>query len=217
VALFTHPNPKNVLIIGGGDGGTLREVLRHKSVEKCVMVEIDEEVVNACKEFIPQTASEMTDNPRGEVLIEDGLKFVAETDQKFDVVLVDSTDPIGPAEPLFGKEFYSNVHKILTENGIVIAQGESPFWELETQASMLKNLKEVFELTKIYNYSNMSYPAACWSFVYASKGLCPVKDFDESRVSASGLEFKYYNKEIHRAAFALPEFQKKALSELIND
>ena len=108
VPLFTHPNPKNVLVIGGGDGGSLREVLRHSSVEKCTMVEIDEMVVNACKEHIPQTACAFSD-PRAELIIDDGLKFVKETKEKFDVIIVDSTDPGGPSTLLFGDEFYQNV------------------------------------------------------------------------------------------------------------
>jgi spermidine synthase len=129
VPLFTHPNPKNVLVIGGGDGGTVREVLRHKSVEKCTLVEIDGLVVEACKEHIPLT-SEALNDPRAEVRIEDGVKFVADSvANNYDVVLVDSTDPIGPATPLFGSEFYSNVHRILTTNGIAAAQFESPVFQ----------------------------------------------------------------------------------------
>jgi len=220
ISLFTHPNPKRVLIIGGGDGGTLRELLRHASVEECVMVEIDEMVVNACKEFIPQTANSMKENLRAKVLIEDGVKFVesAKTQsQKFDVVLVDSTDPIGPAQPLFGEEFYQNVSDCLSDQGIVVAQGESPYYELETQKSMLKNLRKIFKKTHIYNYANMVYPAGLWSFIYASKGLCPLKDFDPSRITKSGLDFYYYNEEIHRAAFQLPNFQKRFLKEVLSE
>ena len=111
VPLFVHPNPRRVLVIGGGDGGSVREALRHRSVERCRLVEIDEMVVNACRRFIPQTAS-CLDDPRVEVTIADGVEFVATTGETYDVVLVDSTDPIGPAKPLFGSDFYRNVKRL---------------------------------------------------------------------------------------------------------
>ena len=122
VPMFTHPNPKKVLVIGGGDGGTAREVLRHKSVERCVMVEIDKMVVDVCIEHIPQTAGALND-PRLELIIGDGsVEFVKNTTEKFDVILVDSTDPIRPAEPLFDVEFYKNISKALTDDGIVVSR-----------------------------------------------------------------------------------------------
>ncbi|MFK8139057.1 MAG: polyamine aminopropyltransferase [Bdellovibrionales bacterium] len=214
-ALFLHPNPKNVLVIGGGDGGTLREVLRHRGVDKCVMVEIDKMVVDASREFIPLTSSEL-DSPRAELIIDDGIKYVKETDQKFDVVLVDSTDPIGPATPLFGKEFYQDVFRVLTDDGISVSQGENSFFELEMQKSILKNLSSVFPKTYMYNYSNVLYPGGLWSFAMATKGLNPIKDFDSSLVENSELEFKYYNSGIHQACFQLASFQKKALGEYLS-
>ncbi|MBA6358167.1 polyamine aminopropyltransferase, partial [Colwellia sp. BRX8-3] len=124
VPLFVHPHPKNILVIGGGDGGTAREVIRHLSVKKCTMVEIDEMVVDACKKHIPQTASAL-DDERIDLIIGDGVQFVKETTEKFDVIIVDSTDPIGPAQPLFGEAFYKDVFNCLADDGIVVAQGES--------------------------------------------------------------------------------------------
>lgn len=215
IALFTHPNPKKVLVIGGGDGGTLREVLRHTAIEKCTMVEIDEMVVNACKEFIPLTSSSLSD-PRAELIIDDGVQYVAETKESFDIVLVDSTDPIGPATPLFGEAFYKNVYRILNEDGIVVCQGESPYYFPEMQQKLCSILSTLFEKNLVYNYSNMTYPGADWSFLFASKGLCPVADFDSTRVEASGLEFKYYNPQIHRASFAIPNFQRQSLRGLLS-
>lgn len=209
VPLSVHPNPQKVLIIGGGDGGTAREVLKHKNIEKVVMVEIDEMVVNACKEFLPITASELN-NPRLELRIEDGLKYVQETKEKFDVVMIDSTDPIGPAAPLFGIDFYKNVFKCTTDNAIVVSQCESPFMFLETQQSTLNVFSQVFPKVQIYNYSNITYPGGLWSFAFASKGLDPVIDF-RSTVSED-MNLKYYNSQIHKAAFCLPNFQKQSLS-----
>lgn len=209
VPLSVHPNPRKVLIIGGGDGGTAREVLKHKNIEKVVMVEIDEMVVNACKEFLPITAGELN-NPRLELRIEDGLKYVQETKEKFDVVMIDSTDPIGPAAPLFGIDFYKNVFKCTTDNAIVVSQCESPFMFLETQQSTLNVFSQVFPKVQIYNYSNITYPGGLWSFAFASKGLDPVIDF-RSTVSED-MNLKYYNSQIHKAAFCLPNFQKQSLS-----
>jgi len=214
VPLFIHPNPKNVLVIGGGDGGTAREALRHKDVEKVTMVEIDSMVVEACKKHIPQTADCLRD-PRLKLIIADAVKFVSETSEKFDVILVDSTDPIGPAQPLFGAEFYKDIYSCLSDNGIVVSQGESPFYETEMQGALLKIISDRFEVTTAYNYTNLTYPGGLWSFTYASKGLHPIKDFNEDRVKSSGLEFSYYNIDIHRAAFCLPEFMLKNLKGLI--
>lgn len=209
VPLFVHPSPKKVLVIGGGDGGTAREVIRHASVEMCTMVEIDKMVVDACKEFIPQTSNKL-DDPRVNLLIEDGVKFVKETDEKFDVILIDSTDPIGPAQPLFGEEFYQDVYNCLSEDGILVSQGESPFYETTMQKKLLSLVKP-FAIAQFYNFHNMTYPGGLWSFLFASKKYHPVKDFDASKVEASGLEFEYYNAETHTSAFALPQFMKKSL------
>lgn len=216
VPMFTHPNPKKVLVIGGGDGGTAREVLRHKGVERCVMVEIDEMVVNACKEHIPQTSSALSD-PRLELIIGDGIKFVKETKEKFDVILVDSTDPIGPAEPLFNVSFYQDIEKCLSDDGLVISQGESPFYLEEMQKKLLGIKKDVFPITSIYNFSNLTYPGGLWSFTVGSKKYHPVKDFNPARVDASGLAFEYYNKQIHTGAFAIPTFMRQNLGDLIQE
>ncbi len=223
VPLFVHPNPKKVLIIGGGDGGTAREVLRHKGVEHVDMVEIDKMVVDACREHIPQTAVGMTDSPRFTLYIDDGLKFVNDfaagktisqkasmsplAQKKYDVVIVDSTDPIGPATPLFGVGFYKDIFACLEDDGIVVSQGESPFYNQDTQISMAKILSSVFPLVKYLNFTNLTYPGGLWSFSFSSKKYHPVQDFNPARVAASGLKFKYYTPHLHTAAFNLPQFQ----------
>ncbi len=216
VPLFVHPNPKNVLIIGGGDGGTAREVLRHPSIEKCTMVEIDEMVVNACREFIPQTSKDL-DHPKMNLIIGDGVQFVKDTKEKYDVILVDSTDPIGPAQPLFGTEFYKDLYNCLSDDGIVVSQGESPFYESEMQNKLLEILNGLFKVVSIYNFSNLTYPGGLWSFTYASKGLHPINDLKSEKVAATGLEFSYYNEQIHRGAFALPEFMRKRVQPMLKE
>ena len=217
VPLFTHPNPKNVLVIGGGDGGTAREVLRHESVEKCVMVEIDKMVVDSCIEHIPVTSQVLKGHPKLELRIEDGLKYVSETTEKFDVIIVDSTDPIGPATPLFGEAFYKDIHKILVDDGIVVSQGESPYYNADVQKSLLSVLNGTFENTYIYNFSNLTYPGGLWSFTFASKSLHSYETIQTQRIQNSKLKFKYYNEDIHKSAFSLPSFMKENLKGLIKN
>jgi len=208
VPMFVHPGVKRALVIGGGDGGTVRELLRHPSVETVRLVEIDPLVIEACREHLPVMCDALS-QPRVTVTIEDGVAFVARTDERYDLLVVDSTDPIGPATPLFGAEFYSNVKRILEPGGLVVSQAESPFYEAERQRSLLTILAEAFERTAIYNYTNLTYPGGLWSFTLAGSGnLCPIGDFDEERFDRENLECRYYNKAVHRGAFILPEFQR---------
>ncbi len=215
VPLLVHPNPQKVLVIGGGDGGTAREVLRHDSVKECVMVEIDSSVVEGSREFIPKTSCVFT-NPRLRLTIGDGVAFMAETKEKFDVILVDSTDPVGPAQPLFGPEFYGNVFRCLNDNGIVVAQGETPFYEPEAQRSLVGIMGKFFAVVRPYNFTNMTYPGGLWSFIFASKGLDPIRDVRVGAEQKLG-DFFYYNPDIHRASFSLPTFMRKNLSGLLRD
>jgi len=216
VPLFVHPDPRRVLIIGGGDGGTAREVLRHPTIESVTLVEIDEVVIEGCRKFIPATAKSF-DHPKMTAIVDDGAKFVKETRESFDIVIVDSTDPIGPSLPLFGEEFYANIHRILTESGIVVSQAESPYYYLEVQKNTLGILKRLFKKAYLYNYSNLTYLAGLWSFSLATKGdLCPIGDFVGERYANLGLSFKYYNNFIHRAAFVLPEFQHKEMRDIVS-
>ena len=215
VPFHVHPNPQRILIIGGGDGGTAREVLKYQEIEKCVMVEIDELVVNACKQHIPSTASCLANHPKLELKIEDAVQYVTDSNETFDVILVDSTDPIGPAQPLFGEEFYKNVNHRLNDDGIVVSQGESPYYEVEIQNSMLKILKSLFPVTQIYNFSNLTYPGGLWSFTFASKGLHPIRDIREE--VHTNMAYSYYNPEIHKAAFCHPQFMKDQLKGLLSE
>jgi spermidine synthase len=216
VPMFVGPRVERALVIGGGDGGTVRELLRHPSLSHCKLVEIDEDVVHACRRHIPQTAGALED-PRVEVVFEDGVAYVARTTERYDLVVVDSGDPLGPAVPLFGAEFYADVGRILTDDGIVVSQADSPFYEPAAQRSLVRILSERFSRVGIYNYSNLTYPGGLWSFSVACKtDLCLLADFDETRVEQSGLKFYYYNPAIHRAAFALPSFQREQLEGLLS-
>jgi spermidine synthase len=211
VPLAVNPQAKRVLIVGGGDGGTAREVLRHKHVEEVVMVEIDALVVEACRKFIPQTAGALNDR-RLELVIDDGVEYMKNSKKTFDVILIDSTDPNGAATPLFGPEFYADVNRRLSENGIVIAQGESVFYESEMQAKLLSITHPLFKHASMFNFTNMTYPGGLWSFMWASRELHPLKDF---KGVPPELEMFYYNEAVHRASFSLPEFQAKNLKPWI--
>lgn len=216
VPLFTHPRPEHVLVIGGGDGGTIREVLRHPSVKRAVLCEIDAMVVEACRQWIPQTAHALSD-PRVRVHIEDGVTFLKETGDRYDVILVDSTDPMGPATPLFGKDFYLDVFTRLTDDGLVVAQGESGFLHLDTQKRLLSIVQDVFPQTYVYNYSNLTYPGGMWSFLVGSKRWNPKRDFQPDRLLACDGDFYWYNADIHRSSFSLPTFMRKELTGIGND
>jgi spermidine synthase len=215
VALFVHGDVERVLVIGGGDGGSVREVIRHPGVSHCRLVEIDEAVIEGCKQHIPQTAAAL-DDPRVEVSIADGVAFVSETEDRYDMVIVDSTDPVGPARGLFGPKFYAGVERVLRDGGMVVSQAESPYFDLDQQEALLEILGGLFERIHIYNYVTITYPGGLWSFTLAQKGdLCPIGDFELGAVENSGLDFDYYSAAMHRAAFVLPAFQERRLKRLL--
>jgi spermidine synthase len=215
VPLFVHPSPERVLVIGGGDGGTVREVLKHPKVKRVVMVEIDDMVIQACRIHLPAVSCAL-DDERLEIRIQDGIKYITEAGEKFDLVIVDSTDPIGPAVPLFDKPFYKGISAALDSDGILITQAGSTFYDGETQHAMLMNQRPFFKNLHLYLYSNLTYPGGLWSFGFASKGLCPIQDFDGRRVESSGIVTSYYNPGVHRSAFSLPNFVAENLASVID-
>lgn len=219
VPLLIHPEPKTVLVIGGGDGGTVREVLKHPSVTQCTLCEIDECVIRACKEHIPQTAGCLRDDePRLKIMINDAVEFIKKDDACYDVIIVDSSDPVGPAAPLFGAGFYKDVSARLTDHGLVVAQAESPFLYQEEQKGLVSIIKEKFAHVFVYNFTTMTYPGGLWSFAMAGKkDICPTRIADKKRLRAVIGGLQYYTPEIHTAAFSLPVFQQKNLAGLISD
>lgn len=212
VPMATNPNIKNVLVIGGGDGGTIRELTRYESIEHIDLVEIDKMVVDVCKEYLPQTACKL-DDPRVTIYFKDGLRFVRSKENEYDLIIVDSTDPFGPGEGLFTREFYGNCYKALKEDGILVNQHESPYYE--NYANSLKRahqrIVEFFPITKVYQAHIPTYPSGYWMFGFASKKLDPVSDLNEEAWNALGLKTKYYNTEIHKGSFALPNYVKDLL------
>jgi len=210
VPLFTHPNPKKVLIIGGGDCGALTEVLKHPNVESCTMCEIDKMVVEISKKHFPYL-TKGCDDPRANILFEDGKKFIESTNEYYDIIILDLSDPVGPAADLFQKEFHKSVYDRLNEDGILVAQTESPFYNKQTVKSLFTNLTEIFPITKMYTCFMPIYPSAYWSFGFCSKKYDPVNDLDGNRYDKLILDTRYYNKEVHIASFALPQFVKELL------
>ncbi len=214
VPLFTHPKPENVLIIGGGDGGVAREVLRHDSVKQCTLVDIDEVVVQVSKKYFP-SMSPVFNNPKLKLKIEDGVQFIKNTNEKFDIILVDSTDPIGPASALFAKKFYEEISSTLNSEGLVVVQAESSFFEIKTQALILQCFHSLFPVSQLYHFSNMVYPGGLWSFALGSKRFHPIKDVQKEKNSCTGWDLCYYNPKIHQSAFSQPEFVKKELGQWV--
>lgn len=215
VPMAVNPDIKNVLIIGAGDGGALRELTRYKTVEKIDLVEIDEQVVEVCKKYLPKTACGFDDN-RVNVHFQDGLKFVRRCENEYDLIIVDSTDPFGPGEGLFTKEFYGNCCNALTENGIMVNQCESPFYSEDRMAMQRahKRIVESFPVSKVYQAHIPSYPSGHWLFGFASKKYHPVKDFDPKRWQALGIKTRYYNTALHAGAFALPNYVQELLENV---
>ncbi len=208
IPLYTHPNPRRVLVIGGGDGGTLREVLKHPEVEHVDLVDIDKRVSEVCLEFFPQVANSLL-SEKVTCRYEDGLAYVGNTDQKYDVILIDSTDPISVGEGLFTPEFYGNCNKILNDDGLLINQAESPAYTPDWVRAISQKLKALFPTVYFYQAHIPTYPSGHWLFGFASKRYHPLKDFRKEKYLQHNLSLKYYNKDVHYAAFALPNFVKE--------
>jgi len=203
IPLFTHPSPENVLIIGGGDGGTAREVLKHKTVKNVDFVEIDEEVYNVSKKYFKNLTKGLEADKRLKFLFGDGIKFVKETENKYDIVLVDSTDPSDISSGLFSFEFFQDVYNILKNDGIMVMQSESPFYDGKIVSIVQDKLKKIFKYVNLYLAFIPIYPSGCWSFSLASKKYDP-RTIRNKKSKINNL--KYYNFEIHKAAFSLPQF-----------
>lgn len=217
VSMAVNPEIKRVLVIGGGDGGTVREVLRYDNIEKVDMVEIDERVVRLCQKYLPITACKLDNDDRLKLHFEDGLKFVQNAEsESYDLILVDSTDPIGPGEGLFTYEFYNNCKRVLSEDGILINQHESPYYDdysHEMKRSHSK-IKETFPIAKVYQFHMPTYPSGHWLFGFASKKYDPIKDLKSDEWNALGLKTKYYNTDIHVGSFMLPTYVKEELENV---
>lgn len=215
VPMAIHPSVKKVLVIGAGDGGVVRELCRYETIEKIDMVEIDELVVEVSKKYLPTTAC-CFDDPRLNIYYQDGLKFVRTKEDEYDLIIVDSTDPFGPGEGLFTKEFYGNCYKALNDTGIMVNQHESPFYPDDAIAMQRahKRIVESFPISRVYQAHIPTYPSGHWLFGFASKKYHPIKDFQKTKWNARGMKTKYYNTGIHVGAFALPNYVEELLKDV---
>lgn len=218
-ALQLHHAPQKVLVIGGGDGGTVREVLKYPSVEKVTLVEIDETVVEASKQFLP-TMNCQFNHPKLDLKIGDGIEYVAKAASgSFDIIIVDGSDPEGPAKGLFSQEFWQNCHRCLKADGIVVTQGESPMFHQSTFVELNQCLKSIFGTKNVHTalFFATTYPTGMWSIQISTKQqLDPVKSLDSDKARQFALKegLHYYNEGLHVGAFQLPTFVRKLLNEI---
>jgi len=208
-ALYTHPNLKRVWIIGGGDCGTLKEVLKHSSVEHAVQIDIDERVTRLAEIYFPELC-ESNNDPRAELKFIDGIKWVKEAaPDSVDMIIVDSTDPIGPAEGLFSDEFYRDCFNCLSENGMVVQQSESALYHMKLIGEMRNSMNSAgFSHLQTLFFPQCIYPSGWWSATLASKA--DLTTFREQDSANKPFDTVYYNVDIHIASLAQPEFFKKA-------
>jgi spermidine synthase len=211
--LFAHPNPKRVLIIGGGDGGILREVLKHSSVEHVTMCEIDEMVIDVSKKYLPGMA-EQFGNPKLNLFIGDGFEFLKNHKNEFDVVITDSSDPVGPAESLFGKSYYQLLSESMKDGGILSSQAESVWLHLELISHMIEFTKQIFPTVKYASSIMSTYPSGTMGYLIAAKDdrdvTKPARTLTSEEIKS--MKLKFYNSELHSAAFILPTFVNQALN-----
>ncbi len=214
VPILAHGNAKRVLIIGGGDGGILREVIRHRSVEHVTMVEIDPAVTDFCKAQLPQISAGAFDDPRLNLVFADGAKFVEDTDESYDVIIVDSTDPIGPGEVLFREEFYRAAQARLTPGGVIVTQNGVPFMQGDELKSTMEKFRRLFKVASCYLATIPTYvggPMALgWGTDDETLKSVPLEEL-EKRYAAAGLTTRYYTPEVHKAAFALPRYVERCV------
>lgn len=215
VPMAVHPHVRNILVIGAGDGGVIRELVRYPEIEHIDMVEIDPQVVEVCKQYLPKTAC-CLDDPRLSIHYEDGLKYVRTRHDCYDLIIVDSTDPFGPGEGLFTREFYGNCYKALRDDGIMVNQHESPFYEEDATACQRahKRIVESFPISRVYQAHIPTYPSGHWLFGFASKKYHPLRDLDAARWDARRLCCRYYTTTLHRGAFYIPAYVEELLKDV---
>ncbi|MBD3821489.1 MAG: polyamine aminopropyltransferase [Thiotrichales bacterium] len=209
VPLFAHGNAKKVLIIGGGDGGILREVLKHPEVESVTQVEIDQQVIDMCIQYLPNHSAGAYDSPKANIVIADGVDFVNECTEKFDVIISDSTDPMGPGEVLFTSRFYQGIKNCLTEDGVFVAQNGVSFMQTDEVATTFKRLSPLFKQASFYSGAVPTYVGGMMTFAWATDNLAlkeVSQEVIEERFKASGITTRFYTPALHKGAFALPQY-----------
>ena len=203
VPMFVHPRAETLLVVGGGDGGVVREALKHP-ITRIDLVEIDRRVIEISRQYFPDVSCGL-DDKRVRIIIEDATRLIEGIEDEYDVVIVDSTDPIGVGSSLYQETFYHNIRRALRQNGIVTTQSESPFFDRDIIKDLYPKLRSVFPLVRTYLAPVPFYPGTYWSFAFCSKGIDPLKDFKSSGISMQQIETRYYDEEVHRGAFIIPK------------
>jgi spermidine synthase len=215
VPMAVHPNPRRVAVVGGGDGGTVRELVRYHQVEEIDLVEVDKLVVDVCREYLPATAGAL-DDPRVTIHYTDGVEYMRDCRTKYDLIIVDSTDPVGPGEGLFTREFYVSCFAALTDDGIMVNQHEGAFYEPDAKACQRAHARiaELFPISRVYQANIPTYASGLWLFGFASKQYHPVRDLRGEEWNRLGITTRYYTTDLHTGAFALPAYVEKLLKEV---
>lgn len=215
VPMAVHPNPRKILVFGAGDGGVVRELLKYPTVEHIDLVEVNEGVVEACKKYLPFTASGL-DDPKVTIYTENCLRYIRHIEQEYDVIIVDSAGFYGPGESLLSREFYGSCYKALKDDGIMVNQHQSPFYDedrIETTRAH-KRIVECFPISRVYQAHIPSYPAGYWLLGYAAKTYHPVKDFDAKKWKALNIDTRYYTANLHSGCFVLPKYVEEMLEDV---
>lgn len=215
VAMAVNPNIKEVLVIGGGDGGVVRELMKYDSIDIIDVVEIDPLLVDVCKKYLPEMASSL-DHEKVHIYHEDGVRFIRSLDDEYDLIIIDSPNPYGAGEGLFTREFYGLCHKALHDDGIMINQHESPFYRDEAfmVQRMHQKIVQSFPIVKVYQGFIPSYPSGHWLFGFASKAYHPLDDIKEEAWNALGIPTRYYATRLHKGIFALPVYVEELLKDV---
>lgn len=217
VPMAVHPDPRKILVFGAGDGGVVRELLKYPDIEQIDMVEVNEGVVEACMKYLPFCASGLAD-PKVVIHSDNSLRFIRHIENEYDVIIVDSAGFYGPGESLLSREFYGSCYKALKDDGIMVNQHQSPFYDedrLETQKAH-KRIVESFPISRVYQAHIPSYPSGYWLFGFASKGYHPVKDLRAKKWKSLNIETRYYTTNLHRGCFALPAYVERMLEDVEN-
>ena len=215
VPMAVHPCITRVLVIGVGDGGVVRELTRYDQIERIDLVEMDEMVAEACRQYLPENACRLDDD-RVHIYYENALKFIRRCENKYDLIIVDSNDPFGPSEGLFTREFYGNCYKALKADGIMVNQQGSPFYAEDAMAMQRshKRIVNTFPISRVYQAHIPTYAAGYWLFGFASKKHHPIEDLNPERWNSQHLRTRYYTTRLHVGAFYLPAFLEEMLEEV---
>ena len=215
VPMAVHPGIRNVLVIGAGDGGVIKELTRYDRIESIDLVEMDPLVLDVCRKYLPGNACRL-DDERVHIYTGNGLKFIRRCENKYDLIVVDSTDPFGPSEGLFTKEFYGNCYKALRDDGIMVNQQGSPFYAEDANAMQRshKRIAETFPISRVFQAHIPTYAAGYWLFGFASKKYHPIDDLNKDAWNALGLKTRYYTTRLHIGAFYLPAFLEEFLKDV---